>query len=120
MRHVKPCRGWCLVEMLAPESVSAGGVNIPESAIQPAQTEQGRDKTISPRGTPIRGIVVEIGPWPVVEKGPKKGFQKPPDFRLGDTVVVPPKAGIPFRWAHGRPLKLVHQEDVLALVSFDT
>ena len=112
---IRPLRGQCLVEMIAPPE-TIGTIHLPEVAVQPPQTEHGRDKIIEPRGPPYMGVVVAMGGWPLVRKGKYKGFQIPSDFKTGDTVIVHPRAGTRLERDLGERYRLISQRAVMAVV----
>ena len=119
MRPVRPLRGQVFIEMIPPEQESDGGIYIPESARQDPMTEFGRAKLVHPRGEPVKGYVRAIGPWPLVKKGKYKGFQVMPEFKIGDMVIVPARAGQPLSDGFGHGFKMVQQRAVLAIVEPD-
>lgn len=116
LRRITPLRGQALLEMIPADTHSAGGVFIPETARQEPATELSRAKLIDPRGTPVKGYVNAIGPWPLVKKGKHKGFQIMPEFKVGDLVIVPAHAGQPLSDGFGHGFKLVDQLAVLAVI----
>lgn len=116
MRPVRPLRGQVFLEMLPAEQETDGGIWIPEIARQEPNSELSRAKLIDPRGTPVKGYVRAIGPWPLVKKGKHKGFQIMPEFKIGDLVIVPAHAGQPLSDGFGHGFKLVDQLAVLAVI----
>lgn len=115
-RSVRPCRGKVLIEMIPPDEVSPGGVFLPEQVYSVA-SDTGRSKPLTPRGATVRARVISIGPWPLVKKGPKKGFQLMPEFKEGDLVIVSAHGGTYMSYGTNQRLRMVRQSGVLAVLT---
>lgn len=116
MIGIRPMRGQCLIEMLPPDSRTSGGIELPEVVVNPPETDHGRHKRVEPRGVPLFGRVLAIGPWAEVKKGNKKGYLRPPDFGIGAKVIVSSAAGQKLQRNLFEQYKLVEQRRVLAVI----
>ncbi len=92
--------GQVLIYVDAPETVSAGGIAIPEQS-------QGREQY----GETITGQVRGLGIWPLS----KKGKLIPYDVKPGDRVLLNAGSG---RWLKGNRerLKIVPSDSILAVL----
>lgn len=93
--NLRPTQGMVLVRMDPQESVTNGGIAIPEQSQEQAQF----------------GVVIKHGIWKQFNDGSLKPFP----VRRGDRVLINKRMG---RWLHGERerLKLVPMEFVLAIV----
>ena len=94
---MRPLTGQCLIEMLLPESRTAGGLEIPEDAQE----------------TAIKGIVRDIGYW----RRAKNGLYHLPEIHNGDTVIVSKYSGQKLNDDLGGKLRLVKIDDVIAVMT---
>lgn len=108
--RVKPFRGECLVEILEPETRTAGGIELPQRNLSAAEVEATHANPSKPPG--LKARVVEIGPWPKLPCG----LTQMPEFGLGATVVISPLAGEELSWQSNCRLKLIRQSDVQAIL----
>ncbi len=99
-RKIRPLMGQVLIYVDAPETVSAGGIAIPQQA-------QGTEQY----GDTITGQVRSLGIWPLS----KNGNLIPYDVKPGDRVLLCAGSG---RWLKGNRerLKIVPADSILALV----
>lgn len=108
---IRPLTGQVLVEILPRESLSAGGITIPEHTTSPEEHTQAAHNPIPPK--PHIGIVKAIGQWPKL----KNGMAVPPAFGLGARVVVGHHAGIQMHRGIGEKFRMVRTEEVLAVLT---
>lgn len=109
--RIKPLTGQVLVELLPAESVSVGGIAIPNRN-KSAEEEQAEARSpVKPPGQ--RARVCEIGPWPKAGNG----ALLMPEFGLGAQVIIGSHAGIDMEWQIGRRFRMVEQNEVLAVIS---
>jgi co-chaperonin GroES (HSP10) len=108
---IKPLTGQVLVEMLPPETESAGGIVFPQRSRSPEELTQAHDPSIC-KEPPAQAVVRAIGPWPQ-----KNGKCVLPEFGIGARVVVSAYSGQKLRRGIGENFKLVNTEDVLAVLT---
>jgi co-chaperonin GroES (HSP10) len=108
---IKPLTGQVLVEVLPAETDSAGGIALPNRSKSAEEVEQSHIDPQKPG--PITGIVRAIGPWPVL----KNGMAMPPEFGVGAKVLLSPWRGTALQRHLGERLRLVPNQDVLAVLT---
>jgi co-chaperonin GroES (HSP10) len=108
--RVIPLTGQVLVEILPDEKQSAGGIEFPDHLASPEENQQAARRPEMPK--PLQGIVREIGPWPRA----KNGLMRLPEFGIGARIVIHPNAGQELRRGIGERLRLVRNEQVLAVL----
>ncbi len=84
-----------VIERAESESVTAGGIVLPDSA---------KDK-------PARGVVISIGDGRLLDDGSRAAFQ----VKKGDVVLFTSYAGEAFKIGE-RELLLMREEDILAVI----
>ncbi len=92
---LQPLGDRLVVERAESESVTAGGIVLPDSA---------KDK-------PARGVVISVGDGRLLDDGKRAPFQ----VKKGDLVLFLSYAGEEFR-VGDRELLLMREEDVLAVI----
>jgi chaperonin GroES len=92
---LQPLGDRLVVERAESESVTAGGIVLPDSA---------KDK-------PARGVVISVGDGRLLDDGTRAPFQ----VKKGDVVLFISYAGEEFK-AGDRELLLMREEDVLAVI----
>lgn len=92
---IKPLADKILVERLAAESVTAGGIVLPESA----------------KEKPQKGKITAMGPGKVLEDGSRSKFQ----VKKGDTVLFTSYAGSEVKVGDTEYL-IMDESDVLAII----
>lgn len=108
--RITPLTGQVLIEILPPDKLSAGGIEIPEYTMTP---EDHQAAARSPEKPPaIIGLVRKTGDWPKL----KNGFLKMPEFGVGAKVAISPHAGIEFHYDVKGRFKMVKHSDVLAVL----
>lgn len=108
--RLRPLTGQVLVEILPADTRSAGGIELPQHTPSPEEQQQAARRPIMPPG--LIGTVVEIGPWPKLANG--KALL--PEFGRGAKVVIGPRAGLDLAWGNGARLKMVRNDQVLAVL----
>lgn len=110
--RIKPLLGQVLIEVLPPETKTAGGVDLPEERpLSPEFVEETHRDPVKPAKNHI-GIVRACGPWPKT----KNGLLRMPEFGLGQKVVFNPFTGTELT-GRGHRLRMVRQDDVLAVLT---
>ena len=107
---IKPLPGQALIEVLPSEKISAGGIAFPEHTLSPEERQSDHRPTMPP---PLTGIVREIGAWPKL----KNGMAVMPEFGIGSKVVVGFNAGLQLERGIGQRLRMVLQQEVLAVLT---
>ena len=110
-RRVIPLRGQVLIELLPTETTSAGGVALPNRTLSPEEVQERHQNPEKPPG--LTGIVRECGPWPKLPNG----MALMPEFGIGAKVVIPPRVGAELAWDTSRRLKMLRQDQVLAVLT---
>ena len=105
---IRPLQGYCLVQVLPDDTMTASGLHLPELSDNPTPEQ------IKKRG-PLKARVLEIGKWPQTSNG----LSRLPHFFKGSTVLVSEYSGTKLNRSIGTKLKLVKQDDVLAVLSED-
>ena len=108
---IRPLTGQVLVEILPSEKVSAGGIEIPEHTLSAEEHQQAAKNPRPP--PPWTGIVREIGAWPKL----RNGLLAMPEYGKGARVLVGHNAGIQMQRNIGERFRMVHQDEVLAILS---
>ena len=103
--EIKPLTGQVLLQVLPPESNTAGGLILPDIAQLTARGE---------KALPRKAVVMAIGPW----KKTKQGFAVLPDIKLGDKVLVSEYLGTKLTRNIGENLRLCRIDDVLAVLEY--
>jgi chaperonin GroES len=101
--NLRPLTGQVLVEILPENSVTAGGLFIPDTA---------KVKDDMGKLPPLKARVIRLGRWP--QK--KNGLCALPEFSPGDTVLVSQYSGEKVK-SLGQMFRLVGLDDVLAKLS---
>lgn len=109
--RVKPLTGNVLIELEAHERLTPGGIHIPEHT---PSAEENQIAARAPTQPPaVTGRVVELGPWPKL----RNGMALMPEFGRGARVAVRPTAGVTMNWETSGRLKMLHIDDVLAVLT---
>lgn len=108
---IKPLTGQALVEILPPDTMTAGGIELPQRSLS-AEEVQERHRTPAPP-PPWTGIVREIGPWPKL----RNGMALMPDFGRGAKVIVGHNAGLQMHRGIGERFRMVQIREVLAVLT---
>lgn len=108
---IKPLTGHVLVEIIPPNKISDGGIEIPERSLSPEEVQQRHPNPEKPK--PITGIVREIGSWPKT----KNGMLQMPEFGKGAKVLIGALSGIHMQRHIGERFKMVRLDDVLAVLT---
>jgi co-chaperonin GroES (HSP10) len=109
--RIRPLTGQVLVEILPPEKLSPGGIEIPERALTP--DEHQRESLNPSPPPPWTGIVREIGKWPML----RSGLLDMPPFGIGQTVLVGRHSGVAMERFIGKQFRMVKASEVLAVLS---
>lgn len=109
--RVKPLTGHVLIELDDRERVTHGGIAIPDHTLSPEEHQAEARRPVKPPG--LKGTVREIGPWPKLPNG--KLLM--PEYGIGARVVIPRHCGVEMHWEVSGRLKMVRQEDVLAVIT---
>lgn len=112
MNKLKPLTGQVLVEVLPPDTVSPSGIHLPQNVPVSADIVQESHSDPEKPAKNNLGIVRSIGAWPKLPCG----LALLPEFRVGQRVYFNPFRGKSLR-SNGRMMRLIRQEDVLAVVS---
>lgn len=96
MKNMQPLGDRVLVQPIAEDNVSAGGVVIPDSV----------------RELPQRGLVLSVGPGP----RDKAGNHLDMDLAEGDEVYYSKYGGTEIKQAFGEDMLILREQDVLAKV----
>lgn len=107
---IRPLSNCVLLRILPPETESSGGITIPQHTLSPEEVQERNHKPEPP--PPEVGIVEAIGPWRQLDNGMKV----PPPFPPGSKVLVREGSGQKLNRDVGERLKLVHMDDVLAVI----
>ena len=107
---LKPLIGQVLVEILPADTRSAGGVDLPQHTPSPEENQEAARRPTMPPA--VTGIVKAIGEWPKT----RSGLLKMPEFGVGSKVVIGPNAGLDMERRLGDRLKMVRNEQVLAVL----
>lgn len=110
IKRIKPLTGQAFIEILPPESVSAGGIEFPEWDMTPEEKQRDARNPTMPR--PHTGIVRAIGKWPKA----KNGLQLMPEFGVGSKVILKHNAGLQMNRSIGEKYRMVLHEEVLAVI----
>lgn len=108
--RVKPLPGQVLVEILPAEKRSAGGIDLIEHTASPQENQESSRRPAMPLG--VTGIIKAIGAWPKLANG----LTAMPEFGVGARVVIGPHAGLDMHRGIGERLKMVRNEQVLAIL----
>lgn len=110
MRKVQPLTGQVLIEVLPEDAKSPGGIDLPNRGLSAEEVQERHQNPEKPPGA--YGIVRAIGPWPKL----KCGLALMPEYGMGAKVFFNPLRGIAMQWDTTRKLRMIMQEDVLAVV----
>lgn len=108
---IKPLCGQVLVEILPADKRSAGGIDLPEHTMSPDENQDAARRPTMPPG--LTGVVKAIGSWPKT----RSGLARMPEFGIGARVIVGPNAGLDMRRGIGERMRMVHQSQVLAVLT---
>lgn len=108
---IRPLTGQILLRILPRETISSGGIAFPQRHLSPEEVQERNHNPEPP--PPDFGEVLAIGPWPRL----KNGLALPPPFPAGAKVIVREGSGQKLSRDVGERLKLVRNEDVLAVIS---
>lgn len=109
--RVVPLTGQVLVELIPADTVTAGGIEIPQRHQSPEEVQVSTRRPEPP--PPWQGIVREIGPWPKL----KNGMMDMPPYGIGARVIIGHHAGVTMHRGIGERFRMVKQEDVLAVLT---
>src|SRR4029077_6373483 len=104
MPTLKPLKNQVLVSLLPPDTMTPGGLLLPEIAQNASRGE---------KAFPRKGVVIAVGAW----RTTKQGFAILPDFKPGDTVLVNEYLGTKLTRNIGEQYRLCLVDDVLAVLS---
>jgi co-chaperonin GroES (HSP10) len=107
---VRPLTGQVLVEILPADSRSSGGIDLPEHTPSPEENQEAARRPSVPPG--LTGVVKAIGAWPKLANG----MALMPEFGVGTRVVIGPHAGLDLTRGIGERLKMVRNDQVLAVI----
>lgn len=93
---LKPLADRVVVEPLAQEEVTAGGIILPETA----------------KEKPQKGTVIAVGPG----KRDEKGALIPMEVKVGDVVLYAKYAGTEVKLENGKEILVLRESDILAIV----
>jgi chaperonin GroES len=95
---IKPCQDLLVIETLPEETVTKGGLIIPETA----------------RERPLVGVVLAAGPG----KFRKDGSRLPMDCQVGDWVAFSPYANMEmlFDPIQGKQFKIIHDDHIVCKI----
>lgn len=109
---VKPLTGQVLIEVETPPTFTTGGVALPgEVSLSPEFVQEQHANPEKPAKNHI-GIVRAVGAWPKT----RKGLLRMPEYGVGARVVFNPFRGTPMQQEPGQRLRMVRQEDVMAVL----
>lgn len=110
--RIKPLCGQVLIEVEKPPIQTAAGVALPgEVSLSPEFIQDHHSNPEKPAKNHI-GVVRAVGPWPKT----RKGLLRMPEFGIGARVVFNPFRGTPMQRTVGERLRMVRQEDVMAVL----
>ena len=109
-RRIVPLTGQVLVEILPAETRSAGGIDLPQHTPSPEENQQAAHRPSVPLA--LIGIVKALGAWPKLDNG----MLEMPEFGVGTRVVIGPHAGLDMARGVGERLKMVRNDQVLAVL----
>jgi co-chaperonin GroES (HSP10) len=109
--RIKPLTGHVLIKVLPPDTVTSGGIQIPNHTFSPEEQQQRAHHPEPP--PPLKCKVLEIGPW----KKLKNGLALLPPFTTNATVLIRNGSGKPLNYGMTEELRLVRNEDVLAVLT---
>lgn len=112
MRRIKPLTGQVLIEVLPPDTKSAGGIDIPDSVQLSADEVQEQSHDPQKPRKPNIGIVRACGAW---RQLPNKMLLLP-EFAVGARVMFDPWKGTELR-ENGKSMRMLKQDDVLAVLT---
>lgn len=99
---VKPLTDQVLVEVLPPDTMTHGGISLPEICWDGSPEKK----------PPFKAVVLAIGPW----RKTKQGFAVLPPFGVGAKVLCSAYRGTQLTRNIGERYRLVKSDDVLAVV----
>lgn len=109
---IKPLTGQVLIEVESAPTQTAAGVALPgDVSLSPEFVQEQHANPEKPAKNHI-GVVRAVGPWPKT----RKGLLRMPEFAIGARVVFNPFRGTPMRRGTGERLRMVRQEDVMAVL----
>lgn len=109
--RLRPLTGQVLVEILPADKRSAGGIELPEHTMSPEENQLSARRPTMPPG--LTGLVKAIGPWPKLSNG----MMLMPEFGVGARVVIGRGAGLDLQRGIGERLKMVRNDQVLAVMT---
>ena len=109
-----PLTGQVLIEVLSGPKSSPGGIVFPATLPMSPEAVQESHRNPQKPAKPSIGIVRACGPWPKT----RKGLLLMPEFGVGSKVAFNPWHGTDMQ-RNGQRLKLVAQDDVLAVITQD-
>lgn len=109
--RIFPLTGQVLVEVLPADKRSAGGIDLPEHTMSPEENQYAARRPTMPPG--LTGVVKAIGPWPKLANG----MMAMPEFGVGARVVISLNAGLEMHRGIGERLKMVRNDQVLAVLT---
>jgi chaperonin GroES len=107
---IRPLTGQVLLRIVPPEARTASGIELPQHTLTP---EEVQERNHHPEPPPPDVCLVEaIGPW----RKTNDGKMIPPPFPPGSKVIVREGSGLKLHRDIGERLKLVHTDDILAVL----
>lgn len=107
---IVPLTGQVLIEVLPLETRTAGGIELPSRSRSPEEIQETHLDPVKPGA--LTGIVRGVGAWPKL----RCGLALMPEYGLGAKVLIRPEIGTPMEMDSKRRLRMVRQEDILAVV----
>ena len=108
---LKPLTGQVLVEILPNETRSVCGIEIPHHTPSPEENQEAARRPTMPPA--LTGVVKAIGQWPKT----RSGLARMPEYGIGARVIVGPNAGLDMAGRPGERLKMLHQSQILAVLT---
>ncbi len=106
---VRPLTGQVLIRVLPPQQRTDSGIELPQVTLSAEERQQRSHHPEPP--PPDIGIVEAVGPW----QRKANGYVMPP-VQVGAKVVVREGSGIKCNRNIGEKLKLIRNEDLLAVI----
>ena len=107
-----PLTGQVLIEVLPPPTESGGGVALPEDRTLSPEIVQEQSRNPEKPAKNNVGVVRAVGSWPKT----RNGLLKMPEYGVGAKVLFNPWRGTPMERGVSERLRMVKQEDVIAVL----
>jgi co-chaperonin GroES (HSP10) len=109
---IRPLTGEVLVQLDGPQRFADIGelLMLPQRTPSPEENQQAARRPTMPPG--VTGVVRAIGAWPKLPNG----MALLPEYGVGARVVIGANAGLEMHQL-GTRLKMVHQSQILAIIS---